>query len=161
MRVALKKATENLDLDRVPIAAVLVKNGQVVGQASNGEKKNRLAHAEKLVIEDLISKGELYFYDYTLYVTVEPCFMCAGIIQWARVGRVVYGVKDPKAGAMGSLYDVSKDKRLNHNPKVRSGVLGRESAELLKSFFKKKRSKPCKVEKLKSERDLCKIKITN
>ena len=71
----------------------------------------------------------------TLYVTLEPCVMCAGIIQWARVGTVVFGADDPKSGAMGSLYDIAKDARLNHNPVVRKGVLATECGQILRDFF--------------------------
>ncbi len=139
MKIALEQAKKSAELGGIPIGAVLVKDSEVCAKAYNGDKPNRIAHAEKLVIEEMISRGEIYFYDYTLYVTLEPCVMCAGMIQWARVGRVVYGASDPKSGAMGSLYDIAGDKRLNFNPKVIKGVLSDECGEILKKFFKIKR----------------------
>ncbi len=139
MRRALAQAELAAKAGNIPIGAVLVKDGKVVAEAGNGQKSNRLAHAEKLVIESAIAGGEVYFYDYTLYVTLEPCVMCAGIIQWARVGTVVFGADDPKSGAMGSLYDIAKDARLNHNPVVRKGVLATECGQILRDYFRSKR----------------------
>ncbi len=139
MQMALRQAQSAALAGNIPIGAVLVKEDKVLAATANGDKSNRLAHAEKLVIESLISQGEIYFYDYTLYVTLEPCVMCAGIIQWARVGTVVYGASDPKSGAMGSLYDIAADRRLNHNPIVRKGVLAKECGDILRDYFRKKR----------------------
>ncbi|MCK4695065.1 MAG: nucleoside deaminase, partial [Candidatus Cloacimonetes bacterium] len=101
MEFALKEARLARQENEVPIGAVLVKNNQIITSDHNrtNQLKNPLAHAEKLVIENTVSKGEKYLYEYTLYVTVEPCLMCAGIIIWARVGKVVFGCYDPKAGA--------------------------------------------------------------
>ncbi len=139
MQLALCQAQKAALAGNIPIGAVLVKDGKVVAEAGNGQKSNRLAHAEKLVIESLIAQGEVYFYDYTLYVTLEPCVMCAGIIQWARVGTVVFAADDPKSGAMGSLFDIGGDGRLNHNPIVRKGVLAQECGQILRDFFCQRR----------------------
>jgi len=141
MRLALEQAQKAALAGNIPIGAVLVKGDKVVATTANGQKSNRLAHAEKLAIEELVAAGEVYFYDYTLYVTLEPCVMCAGLMQWARVGTVVYGADDPKSGAMGSLYNIAGDTRLNHNPKVRKGVLAQECGQILRDYFKGKRAK--------------------
>ncbi len=139
MKIALEQAKKSAEIGGIPIGAVLVKDGKVCAMACNGDKPNRIAHAEKLVIEEMISRGEIYFYDYTLYVTLEPCVMCAGLIQWARVGRVVYGASDPKSGAMGSLYDIAGDRRLNFNPEVTKGVMADDCGGILKEYFKIRR----------------------
>ncbi|MCF7858917.1 MAG: nucleoside deaminase [Candidatus Cloacimonetes bacterium] len=141
MDKAIEEAKSALLINEVPIGAVLVKNNQLITSAHNktNSAKNSLAHAEKLMIEEIISKGEKYLYDYTLFVTVEPCLMCAGIIIWARVGRVVFGCYDEKAGAGGSIYNALLDKSFNHNPQVKAGVMAEECSSLLKNFFNNKR----------------------
>ncbi|MBN2461672.1 MAG: nucleoside deaminase, partial [Candidatus Cloacimonetes bacterium] len=111
MKLALAQARQALNKDEVPVGAVLVKNNRLVSANHNRtrEKNDPLAHAEKLVIEDIINEGHKYLQEYTLYITVEPCLMCAGMIIWARLGRVVFGCHDSKAGAAGSLYNVLQD----------------------------------------------------
>ena len=141
MKFALKEARLAFQEDEVPIGAILVKDNKIIATEHNrtGQLKSGLAHAEKLVIEKIISSGEKYLYDYSLFVTVEPCLMCAGIIIWSRVGKVVFGCYDPKAGAVGSIYNVLLDKSFNHNPVVISGVKEKECSELISTFFQKKR----------------------
>jgi len=141
MNFALKEARLALLEDEVPIGAILVKNNKIIAAEHNrtGQLNSGLAHAEKLVIEKIISCGEKYLYDYSLFVTVEPCLMCTGIIIWARVGKVIFGCYDPKAGAVGSIYNTLLDKNFNHHPVVISGVKEKECSELLKDFFKDKR----------------------
>ena len=149
MNFALKEARLAFLEDEVPIGAILVKDNRIIAAEHNrtGQLKNGLAHAEKLVIEKMISSGEKYFYDYSLFVTVEPCLMCAGIIIWSRIGRVVFGCYDPKAGAVGSIYNVLLDKSFNHHPEVISGVKEKECSELISQFFKEKRKNDsCKME---------------
>ena len=139
MRAALAEAELALEAGEVPVGAVLVHGERVVARAHNLTRGNPLGHAEKRVIEEVLATGEKFLYEYSLFVTLEPCLMCAGSIILSRVGRVVYGAQDPKAGAAGSLYHVLADRRLNHRPEVRWGVLARESAALLKKFFANKR----------------------
>ena len=141
MNFALKEARLALLENEVPIGAILVKDNKIVASEHNrtGQLNSGLAHAEKLVIEKIISCGEKYLYDYSLFVTVEPCLMCTGIIIWARVGKVIFGCYDPKAGAVGSIYNTLLDKNFNHHPEVISGVKKKECSELLKDFFKDKR----------------------
>lgn len=141
MKLALAQARQALNKDEVPVGAVLVKNNRLVSANHNRtrEKNDPLAHAEKLIIEDIVNEGHKYLQEYTLYITVEPCLMCAGMMIWARLGRVVFGCHDSKAGAAGSLYNVLQDCNLNHNPQLTAGVLRKETGALLKEFFKAKR----------------------
>ncbi len=141
MNFALEEARLAFLENEVPIGAILVKDNKIIAAEHNrtGQLKSGLAHAEKLVIEKIISSGEKYLYDYSLFVTLEPCLMCAGIIIWSRVGKVVFGCYDPKAGAVGSVYNVLLDKNFNHHPAVISGVKEKECSELVSQFFKEKR----------------------
>lgn len=138
MRLALDEAETAFESDEIPIGAVLIKNDKVILKAHNltNETNNPLAHAEKLILDQAPEK---YLYDYTLYVTLEPCLMCAGMIIWRRVGRVVFGAYDPKGGAAGSVYNTLLDSHFNHNPLLTTQIMEVESAKLLKKFFKKKR----------------------
>ena len=142
MKLALQEANSAFHIDEVPIAALLVKDDKLVAKAHNltRTRQDNLAHAEKLVIEKVIAAGEKFLYDYTLYVTVEPCLMCAGIIIWSRVGRVVFGAADAKAGAAGSVYNALLDKSFNHHPQLRFGVLESECRQIMQDFFLKKRN---------------------
>ena len=141
MKIAIDEARSALQNNEVPIGAILVKNNELIASAHNQTNvdQNSLAHAEKLVIEKVISSGEKFLNDYSLYVTVEPCLMCAGIIIWSRVGKVVFGCYDEKAGAAGSIYNALLDKNLNHNPELVSGVCEEECSKLMRDFFKSKR----------------------
>lgn len=139
MKLALKMAKKAASLDEIPVGAVLVRDGIVRQKAFNLTKSNKLKHAEKIVLENELLQGEKLLHDYTLYSTLEPCCMCAGIIILSRVGRVVYGCADPKGGAVNSVYTILSDGKLNHSPKLTKGVLREESSKLLKTFFKKKR----------------------
>ncbi len=137
MKIALEEAKKALSEDNVPIGAVIVKNNLLIAKAHN-KAETPLHHAEQLVIKEALKKDK-FLYDYTLYVTIEPCTMCAGSIVLARVGRVVFGAFDSKAGAVGSLYNILADKRLNHNPKISYGILQKECSAILTDFFKRKR----------------------
>lgn len=143
MKFAIDEARSALQNNEVPIGAILVKNDKLIASVHNRTNltNNGLAHAEKLVIEEVIKKGEKFLYDYTLYVTVEPCLMCAGIIIWSRIGKVVFGCYDEKAGATGSIYNALLDKNFNHNPKLVTGVCEDSCSELMKEFFREKRKK--------------------
>jgi tRNA(adenine34) deaminase len=142
MRLALREAERAPDHDDVPIGAVLVHGGEVLAAARN-ERELRgdpTAHAELLALREASAKlGTWRLLDTVLYVTLEPCPMCAGAIVLARVPRVVFGAPDPKAGAAGSVLDVLDEPRLNHRPAVARGLLAEESAELLHSFFAPRR----------------------
>lgn len=141
MRVALKEAEKAAAQDEIPIGACVVMYDVVLVSNHNRtwELGDPLAHAELLVLQELMEKNCKYLYECTLYVTLEPCLMCAGAIILAKVGRVVYGAKDPKSGVAGSLLNVFQDKGYNHHPELKSGVLAAECALLLTDFFHKKR----------------------
>jgi tRNA(adenine34) deaminase len=146
MRAALAEARLALDHGDVPIGAVVVSSlGEVLGRAHN-EREVRgdpTAHAEVLALrEAALVVGSWRLTDCALFVTLEPCTMCAGAAVLSRVSRLVYGAVDPKAGAVGSLWDVVRDPRLNHRPAVLGGVLAEESAALLRSFFGPHRGLP-------------------
>jgi tRNA(adenine34) deaminase len=142
MRLALREAERALEHDDVPIGAVVVAGGEVIASARN-ERELRgdpTAHAEVLALREASARlGTWRLLDTTMYVTLEPCAMCAGAIVLGRVPRVVYAADDPKAGAAGSVLDVLAEPRLNHRPVVVRGVLADEAAELLRSFFAAKR----------------------
>jgi tRNA(adenine34) deaminase len=142
MRLAMREAERALAHGDVPIGAVLVRDGEVVSGAHNEREllKDPTAHAEILVLRAAAQAlGNWRVLEATLYVTLEPCAMCAGAIVLARVPRVLYGASDPKAGAAGSVLDVLAEPRLNHRPEVRGGVLGEECGELLSAFFASRR----------------------
>jgi len=141
MKFAIYEARSAFQENEVPIGAILVKNNKLVASAHNrtNATNDGLAHAEKLVIEEAIASGDKFLNDYSLYVTVEPCLMCAGIIIWSRIGKVVFSCYDEKAGAAGSIYNTLLDKNLNHNPELVSGVCEAECSKLMKDFFKSKR----------------------
>jgi len=143
MRVALDEARAAWRHDDVPIGAVVVAaDGRVLGAGHNERElaEDPTAHAEILALRRAAAAlGTWRVLDATLYVTLEPCAMCAGAIVLARVPRVVYGCPDPKAGAAGSVLDVLAEPRLNHRPEVVDGVLGDECAELLRAFFRARR----------------------
>jgi tRNA(adenine34) deaminase len=138
MRLALREAERAIEHDDVPIGCVIVRGEEVVAAARN-ERELRgdpTAHAEILALREASRQVAGWrLLDTVLYVTLEPCAMCAGAIVLARVPRVVYGATDPKAGAAGSVLDVLGEPRLNHRPALAGGLLGDESAELLRQFF--------------------------
>jgi tRNA(adenine34) deaminase len=142
MRLALREAERALDHDDVPIGAVIVHEGEVIAAARNERELRRdpTAHAEVLALREASARLESWrLLDTTLYVTLEPCAMCAGAIVLGRVPRLVYAADDPKAGAAGSVLDILADPRLNHRPAVARGLLADEAAELLRAFFAPRR----------------------
>jgi tRNA(adenine34) deaminase len=143
MGVALQEARAAMAHDDVPIGAVVVHDdGRVIGRGRNERelREDPTAHAEVLALREAAAAlGTWRVLESTLYVTLEPCTMCAGAIVLSRVPRVVYATADPKAGAAGSVLDVLADVRLNHRPEVVGGVLAEEAAELLRSFFRTRR----------------------
>jgi tRNA(adenine34) deaminase len=144
MREAVLEAKKAWELDEVPIGAVLVKDGDIIARAHNTREKTKRPtdHAEIKVIEDAASQIEAWRLEgVTLYVTLEPCPMCAGAILQARIPRVVWGASDPKAGACETLYQLLNDARLNHSCEVLSGIHGEQCGALLSRYFKGKRLK--------------------
>jgi tRNA(adenine34) deaminase len=142
MRLALREAQDALAHDDVPIGAVIVRDAEVVGAAHNERelRNDPTAHAEVLALREASrAVGSWRLLDCVLYVTLEPCAMCAGAIVLARVPRVVFGTIDPKAGAAGSVLDVLGEPRLNHRPAVAGGLLAEDCAELLRAFFAPRR----------------------
>lgn len=142
MRLALREAELALEHEDVPIGCVIVRAGEVLAAARN-ERELRgdpTAHAELLALRTAATKVDGWrLLDSVLYVTLEPCAMCAGAIVLARVPRVVYAATDPKAGMAGSVLDVLAEPRLNHRPVVAAGLLAEESATLLRTFFANRR----------------------
>jgi tRNA(adenine34) deaminase len=142
MRLALREAERALEHDDVPVGAVLVHEGEVIGAGRNERelREDPTAHAELLAIrEGARALASWRLLDTVLYVTLEPCAMCAGAIVLGRIPRVVYGAVDPKAGAAGSVLDILAEPRLNHRPDVAGGLLEPECAELLRTFFRSRR----------------------
>ena len=144
MRLALREAQRAREHGDVPIGALVVRDdGEVIAAVHNERERRQdpTAHAEILALREAAQAlGSWRVLETTLYVTLEPCAMCAGAIVLARVPRVVYGASDPKAGACGSVLDVLSEPRLNHRPEVRGGVLREECGELLSAFFASRRA---------------------
>jgi tRNA(adenine34) deaminase len=142
MRLALREAERALEHDDVPIGAVLVRAGEVLAAGHNERelRQDPTAHAEMIALREAArATGTWRVLDAVIYVTLEPCAMCAGAIVLARVPRVVYGASDPKAGACGSVLDILGEPRLNHRPEVAGGLLGSECGDLLSEFFASRR----------------------
>src|SRR5919197_5431909 len=148
MRLAIAEAERALGHDDVPIGAVVVRDGEVIGAGHNERERRQdpTAHAEMLALQQAARAiGSWRLLETTLYVTLEPCAMCAGAIVLGRVPLVVYGTTDPKAGAAGSVLDVLAEPRLNHRPDVVGGVLAAECAALLLDFFAARRPGAARV----------------
>jgi len=142
MRLALREAERATAHEDVPIGAVIVRDGEVVAAAHNERelRQDPTAHAEMIALREAARlAGTWRILDAALYVTLEPCAMCAGAIVLARIARVVYGARDPKAGACGSVLNVLAEPRLNHRPELAAGLMAQESAELLSAFFASRR----------------------
>jgi len=142
IRLALREAERGLEHGDVPIGAVVVRDGEVVAAAHNERelRQDPTAHAELIALREAARAARSWrVLDSVLYVTLEPCAMCAGAIVLARVPRVVFGASDPKAGACGSVLDVLAEPRLNHRPEVAGGLLAAECGELLSGFFATRR----------------------
>lgn len=143
MRIALEEAAVAAANGDVPVGAVVLHNGEVIARRHNEREASNdpTAHAEVLALQDASKKlNDWRLSECTLVVTLEPCVMCAGATQSARIGRLVYGAANFEAGATATLYNVMADPRLGHNPPVEHGVLAAESATLLQQFFASKRS---------------------
>jgi tRNA(adenine34) deaminase len=142
MRLALREAERALEHGDVPIGCVVIHDGEVIASAPN-ERELRgdpTAHAEILAVREASERlGGWRLLDTVLYVTLEPCAMCAGAIVLGRVPRVIYGATDPKAGAAGSVFDILDEPRLNHRPELAGGLLAEDSTALLREFFSSRR----------------------
>jgi tRNA(adenine34) deaminase len=142
MRLALREAVRASEHDDVPIGAVVVRGGEVIGSGHNERelRADPTAHAEMIALREAArTLGSWRVLESVMYVTLEPCAMCAGAIILSRLPRLVFGANDPKAGAAGSVLDVLDEPRLNHRPQVESGLLAEECANLLRSFFAPRR----------------------
>ena len=143
MRAALDEAARATAMGEVPIAAVIVRNGEILAQSHNYREtwQDPTAHAEMIVIREAAKAlGSWRLTDTMLYVTLEPCAMCLGAVILARIPRVVFGARDPKAGACGSVLDFTHEPRLNHRIEMLSGLLEEESQSLLQQFFRQLRT---------------------
>jgi len=144
MHQALQEALAAYEEDEVPVGAVIVHEGRVIARAHNQREllKDPTAHAEMIAItQAAAAMNNWRLTGATMYVTLEPCAMCAGALVLARIDRLVYGAQDPKAGACGTLFNILQDARLNHRVEVVPGVLAAECSDTLKSFFAKRREK--------------------
>ena len=142
MQLALDEAARAAQFGDVPIGAVIASEGHAISFAGNERERRNdpTAHAEMIVMRAAAAQmGGWRLPATTLYVTLEPCAMCAGAIVLARVPRVVFSTPDPKAGAVGSVFDILGDERMNHRPKVESGLMADESAAILREFFAARR----------------------
>ncbi|MDM8006078.1 MAG: tRNA adenosine(34) deaminase TadA [Phycisphaerae bacterium] len=144
MRIALAEAERALDAEDVPVGAVVVREGRVIGRGCNQREalQDPTAHAEMIALTAAAAEVRSWRLEgCTLYVTLEPCTMCAGAIVLARIDRLVFGADDPKAGACGSVYNIIEDGRLNHRPQMTTGVLAAECGDLLRAFFAEQRAR--------------------
>lgn len=144
MHIALEEAAVAVQEGEVPIGACVVAGGKLISRAHNRRETDAdpAAHAEFLAMEEASHiLGCWRLTGCTVYVTLEPCFMCAGLMINSRIDRCVYGAADPKGGALGTLYDLSNDARLNHAFNVTSGICAEESAQILRDFFRNRRKK--------------------
>ena len=142
MRHALAEAEAAFQEEEVPVGAVVVHQGRIIGRGHNRTEhlQDPTAHAEILAIGAAATGLKSWrLTGASIYVTAEPCSMCAGALVLARIGRLIFGVKDPKAGACGSLYNIVQDPRLNHLVDITAGILAGQASELLKSFFQQLR----------------------
>ena len=144
MKEALTEARKAFELDEVPVGAVIVKNGEIIGRGHNlrESRKDPTLHAEMIAIRQAAAAlGGWRLTDCDLYVTIEPCPMCAGAIIQARINHVIFGARDPKAGCAGSLYNLLEDHRFNHQAEVTEGVLADSCSRIIRDYFRQKRIK--------------------
>jgi tRNA(adenine34) deaminase len=142
MRLALREAALAEEHDDIPVGAVVVRDGEVIAAGHNERelREDPTAHAEMIALRQAArALGTWRVLDSVLYITLEPCAMCAGAIVLARIPRVIFATTDPKAGAAGSVLDILAEPRLNHRPQVQSGLLAQEAADMLRAFFAARR----------------------
>lgn len=143
MKEALKQAYQAFEEDEVPVGAVIVYEDKIIAKAYNEMEKLKdpTAHAEMLAITQATSYLNVARLDNCiLYVTIEPCPMCAGALVWAKIKRIVYGADDPKTGACGTILNIAHNEKLNHRIEISKGVLSQECAQIIKEFFQRKRA---------------------
>lgn len=141
---AIKEAEKSAALDEVPVGAVIVKDNKIIARGHNLREKTHdpTSHAEIVAIRKACKKLKSWRLEgCTIYVTIEPCAMCAGTLLWTRIDRIVFGANDPKGGAIGSSFELFRVKNINHHPEITRGVLDGACASLISNFFKKKREK--------------------
>ena len=141
---AIKEAEKSAALDEVPVGAVIVKDNKIIARGHNLREKTHdpTSHAEIVAIRKACKKLKSWRLEgCTIYVTIEPCAMCAGTLLWTRIDRIVFGANDPKGGAIGSSFELFRVKNINHHPEITRGVLDGECASLISNYFKKKREK--------------------
>lgn len=144
MRIALKQAQKAAEIDEVPVGAVIVSNGKIIAKAFNKREKSNdpTSHAEVNAVRKACKKLNSWrLSDSTIYVTIEPCSMCAGTLLQTRIKRIVYGAKDLKGGAIESSLELFKAKNINHHPEIVGGVLEMECSSIISNYFKSKRNK--------------------
>ena len=142
MLQAIKEAKKSALMDEIPVGAVIVKDNKIIARGHNLREKSNdpTMHAEIVAIRKACKKLNSWrLPDCTIYVTIEPCSMCAGTLLWTRTKRIVYGAKDPKGGALCSSFSLFDVKNINHRPEIDGGILAEESSKLMKDFFKNKR----------------------
>jgi len=142
MQAAIALAKQAAENGEVPVGAVVVKDGKIIGRGCNSPigLNDPSAHAEILALRDAANNiGNYRLFDCTLYVTLEPCAMCSGAVQHSRIANLVYGASDLKTGACGSVINLMAEEKLNHHTKVKSGVLADETGQILSEFFKQRR----------------------
>lgn len=155
MRLALKEAQKAALINEVPVGAVIVKDGKVIARGHNikEQKKNSMYHAEIVALQKACKKiGDWRLNDCDIFVTLEPCPMCAGALINARIGNIFFGAYDDRAGCCGTLYDLPGDTRFNHRPNVEGGILQDKCGEILVEYFKQKR-REIKEQKQKNKED--------
>ncbi|KGR73340.1 tRNA adenosine(34) deaminase TadA [Streptococcus phocae subsp. salmonis] len=142
MTEALNEAKKSLEKNEIPIGCVIVKDGQIIGRGHNAreERQQAVMHAEIMAINEANAhEGNWRLLETTLFVTIEPCVMCSGAIGLARIPRVIFGAANPKFGGATSLYEILTDERLNHRVQVESGLLAKECAQMMQTFFRQRR----------------------
>lgn len=141
---AIKEAEKSAALDEVPVGAVIVKDNKIIAKGHNSREKTNdpTSHAEIVAIRKACKKLNSWRLEgCSIYVTIEPCAMCAGTLLWTRIDRIVFGANDPKGGALGSSFELFRVKNINHHPEITKGVLEDKCGSLISDFFKKKRQK--------------------
>jgi tRNA(adenine34) deaminase len=142
MLQALKQAEISANFDEVPVGAVIVKDGKIIARGHNLRERSNdpTAHAEIVAIRKACKKLNSWrLEDCTMYVTIEPCAMCAGTLLWTRIKRIVYGAKDPKGGALVSSFSLFEAENINHHPEITGGVLEERCSSIMSAFFRSKR----------------------
>ncbi|RKY88200.1 tRNA-specific adenosine deaminase [candidate division KSB1 bacterium] len=143
MKIALKEAEKAYTKNEIPVGAVIIHNGKIIGKGYNQVEKLKdpTAHAEIIAITSAVNTiGSKFLENCSMYVTLEPCVMCSGAIILSRLENLIFGAKDPKSGAFGSVYNINEDNKLNHKVNVISGILEEECALIIKKFFLKLRN---------------------